>query len=266
MIDLNSSLRNYLTLFFTVVIASILISSNDNEQLRSIRMAVLETTGWFQQLLADFARLRSLKQSNQRLQQQNTEYALQLSQMQAARIENARLRKLLEFKQAHQFEMVAAMVIGSGPGRQFNTIILDRGAIDSVQRNMPVVTADGLVGKILTVSHHYACAQILLDANFRVSVKAQRSRVPGILTWENSEFCTLSAVPKQADIRPGDLLVTSGYSSIFPKGLPVGTVTLTSDTVKGLFKRVRVKPAVNFNLLEEVMIIRQNHEIVEITP
>jgi rod shape-determining protein MreC len=249
-----------------VIISIILISSNNNEQLRIIRIAVLETSGWFQQELADFARLRSLKQINQKLQQQNTEYALQLNQAQTALIENVRLRKLLEFKQAHQFEMVAAMVIGSGPGRQFNTIILDRGAIDSIKRNMPVVTADGLVGKILTVSRHYACAQILLDANFRVSVKAQRTRVQGILSWENSEFCNLSAVPKHADIRQGDLLVTSGYSSIFPGGLPVGTVTLTSDAVTGLFKRVLVKPAVNFNLLEEVLVIKQNNGIVEITP
>ena len=136
-----------------------------------------------------------------------------------------------------------------------NYIMLDVGLKNGVQKNMPIVLSDGLVGKIYQVSENHAFGHILLDQNFRVSAKVLRSGTKGIISWKRGQLCNLDEVPNRSDIQPGDLVVTSGFSDIFPEGLYIGKVSSAINTQRELFMKIKVKPDIDFNRLEEVLVI-----------
>jgi len=253
---LKTVLKDYLALFFTIVISLILIYSNDNNQLSVLRVWLLNCTGWFQEQASIYSRVKSVYQDNRKLQKENTEYAFELMRSQEALLENVRLRKLLHFMSQQPYEFVPASVIGSGLTRNVNTLLLNRGKLHGLQKNMPVVTAEGMVGKLLTVSDEYSHAHILYDRYFRVSAKVQRTRVNGILSWESGRFLLLNQISKRMDVQEGDVIITSGFSLIFPEGIKIGMVVQIDDSEKGLFKRILVQPAVELTQLEEVLVIK----------
>ncbi|MCI0514748.1 rod shape-determining protein MreC, partial [candidate division KSB1 bacterium] len=176
-----------------------------------------------------------LKEKNQQVQSENIRLALENSFMHEMALENQRLRELIGFKQQHEMQLIAAQVIGKGNREGIQSIVLDVGSQDSVTKNMPIVVADGLVGKIFQVGGDYSLGQILFDQNFRVSGKAQRSRVDGIIHWEKGDFCLLKEVPKRSDVLKDDWIITSGYGEIFPPGLRIGQISEISELPNDLF-------------------------------
>jgi rod shape-determining protein MreC len=146
-------------------------------------------------------------------------------------------------------------VVGKNLQLLRNTITLDVGQQEGVRPNMPVVTGSGLVGKITAASSRYAIAQILLNKDLRVSAKVQRSRVDGIVRWEGGARLLLTNVAKTLDVLPGDVVVTSDYSSIYPPGIRIGVVTETHPIEGSLFQSIEVAPDVDFTRLEEVFVL-----------
>jgi rod shape-determining protein MreC len=131
------------------------------------------------------------------------------------------------------------------------------GRVDSVKKNMAVVTADGLVGKVFSVAGKLSNVQLLLDRNYRVSAMIQRSRTLGIIRIAGNNRLELAEIPKRSDIEVGDRVVTSGLSLTYPNGLDIGRVARIDNDEQGMFMKVLVEPAVDFSRLEEVFIIRQ---------
>ncbi len=218
-------------------------------------MSVLDGTGWVQKQLYKVKQLKTLQAENERLLKQNAHYSFKLIEARETLLENDQLRSLLAFQEANEYNLVVAAVLSRGLTRNINTIVINRGQLDGIKRNMPVVNDEGLIGKVFTVGANYSLIHILPDPNFRVSAKIQRSRINGILSWEKEGLCSLSGVPQRADVQLNDLVITSGFSSIFPKGIVLGRVVFAADLSDGLFKRVLVKPVVNFEKLEEVLVI-----------
>lgn len=203
-----------------------------------------------------FTQLNGLREENERLRRKNAELMLVNSRLKEAQAENERLRELLQFKRTSQLDLLPAKVIGKVDDGFIHSIILASGAADSIQKNMAVVTAQGLVGKVFNVSQNHATTQILLDRNFRVSAMIQRSRVNGIIKWYEGNRVMLAEVPKRSDVAVGDTVITSGLSFIFPGGLQIGKVISCSESEGSMFMEVVVEPAVDFTRLEEVFVIR----------
>ncbi len=120
--------------------------------------------------------------------------------------------------------------------------------------SMPVVTADGLAGKVTTMSGDYAVVQLLLHKDVRVSARVERSRVTGIIRWTGGQFLQFANVPTSFDVRKGDAIITSEFSSIYPPGIRIGVVSGTRAVPGALFQAVDVAPAVDFDRLEEVFV------------
>lgn len=120
---------------------------------------------------------------------------------------------------------------------------------------MPVITDRGLVGKIVATSRNYSIAQILLNKDLKVSVKDQRSRVDGIISWDGEGKVLMKNVSKSADAIIGDVVITSEYSNSFPPGIPVGFIT-TDGTKDNLFKNIEIECFVNFDTIEEVFVLK----------
>jgi rod shape-determining protein MreC len=176
---------------------------------------------------------------------------------------NQRLRDLLGLKERLNYPLVAAEVVGSDPTFHFRTAIVNKGSLRGVTTQMPVIHPQGVVGKIIWVSPHYAKVLLLTDPNSGVDVIIQRSRARGVVEGAGKDTLRLKYVQHNYDVAPGDPVITSGAGGVFPRGLLVGTVQTVKQESKGVFQTVEVNPAVDFERLEEVLIVLQRREFVD---
>lgn len=179
--------------------------------------------------------------------------------------ENERLRLLLNYKQsAVQFDLLVAKVIARDSSDWTNSMIVNCGAGDGVVKNMAVVTPQGLVGNISEVFDNCSRVELIIDPRSSVGGIVQRaeSRVAGIVNGDidSRMMVKLTNIPRDADIVDGDTIVTSGFGGVYPKGILIGTVARLENAEGGLLKYAVVKPAVDFQRLEEVSIIMYSRE------
>ncbi len=186
---------------------------------------------------------------NARLAADETE----IQELSAKAAENDRLRSLLEFKTHAGYSTVAAEVIGSSPGESSNTLLIDKGADAALMTDFPVVTPDGVAGKIVAVYPHSAQVLLITDPAAGAGALVDQSRVQGVLKGAGRGLCRLDYVMNDNAVSAGDKVVTSGMDQVFPKGLPIGTVIETKDG--NIYKNVVVKPAVALNQLEAVLVV-----------
>jgi len=171
--------------------------------------------------------------------------------------ENERLAAMLGFTPPPQYEGVAARVIGRGLSNWFSTIEIDRGLAAGVEMGDPVVTQHGLVGKVVRVTATTATVLLLVDPQSGVGVQVVRSREPAALVGDASfdGICTMRLFSRDADIVPGDHVLTSGLGDVYPPSLHVGLVVEVRREEEGLVIVADVKPAVDFGRLEEVFVL-----------
>ena len=199
--------------------------------------------------------LSGLSGENRFLRQRNLELSIQVQKLREAELESLRLRNLLGFKPRERFSYLPAEVVAEDADRMINAILIDAGAKDGVRENMPVATAEGVVGKGFEVFPSTAIVQLLLDRNCRVSAVVQsNARVFGIVEWIGSERFGM-AVPLRSGVREGDRIVSSGMGGVFPKGLEIGTVEQIGPEKMGLLRDLVVKSSVRFSRLEEVFVL-----------
>lgn len=250
--------KEQLTFLGALILSLVLIFTNDRTQIQTVRAWTLDGIGFLLEDLSVLKQMISLHKENSWLRQKNAELMLENSRLREALLENQRLRQMLAFKSESQLDLIPAKVIGKGSNGFINSVLIAMGHADGLKKNMAVVTAQGLVGKIFHVGRHRSTAQLLLDRNFRVSAMVQRSRVTGIIKWHEGNEVILAEVPKRSDVLVGDIVVTSGFSTIFPGGLRIGYVSRIIENVDGMFMHVLVRPGVEFSKLEEVFVIRSH--------
>ena len=197
------------------------------------------------------------QQENEDLKRELKELKLQLHRSREADLANQRLRALLNFKKSIATPLLPAELVAFDPSGWFQTILIDKGSSDGVAQDMAVVSADGLMGRVIGVSSHHAKVLLILDANSAVDALIQGSRVRGVLVGLGRDLCLLKYVQRNEDVQAGDQVISSGMGGVFPKGLLLGTVQEVVRGNSGLFQRVEVEPAANFSRLEEVMVVIQ---------
>lgn len=170
-------------------------------------------------------------------------------------ISNHRLRKLFDFRQNIPEEAIAAEVIGIDPSPWYRAIIIDKGKADGVRKGLPVIIPEGIVGQVIDSAEHYSKILLIIDQNSAVDAMIQRNRARGIIKGMSSDQCVFKYVLRRHDIEIGDSVIASGLDGVFPKGLRIGQVAEISGENSGLFREVTVTPLVDFEKLEEVLIL-----------
>ena len=174
--------------------------------------------------------------------------------------ENTRLTNILNYKNAvKQFDTAVAKIISYDSSNLTNSITINLGAKDGMQKNMPIITPQGLVGTIVAVYEHSAKVQLILDPRSAVGAIIQRpeSRVIGIMQGSVGvqTLAKMVNIPRDADVVVGDNVLTSGYGGLYPKGIVIGEVVEVTNEAGGLLKYATVKTAVDFYRIEEVLVI-----------
>ncbi len=180
--------------------------------------------------------------------------------------ENKRLKKLLGLKASHDFPSLAAQVIGEDASGWYRTLLINRGSEDGVHPDMPVTVAEGVVGRVDSCSRDMARVLLLTDPNHSVDCRVARTRDRGVLTGSLERGCILRYINLKSGIQPEDEVITSGLDGIFPRGLPVGKVESIEKGYQGLFWEARVRPAVDFSEIEEVLVVLRQRGGFDIRP
>lgn len=211
--------------------------------------------------------LITVYRDNQALRTENEQLRQSIVNSTEIVAENGRLRALLDYKKAAvQFDLITASVIARDPGNWTNIIVINRGTSDGVNKDMPVVTSRGLVGYVVQSYGNMAKVQLLLDPRSAVGALVQRpeSRVAAIVEGNGAKPLSPRMVnlARDADVIKGDKIITSGFGGLYPKGLIIGEVVDVVNEEGGLLKYAVLKPAVDFDRLEEVQVIARSREPV----
>lgn len=256
----------FLLFLFTLLFWLATVQVKDG-RLTFMEKPVLAVSGFFERLITGtynalesvgqgYAFLVRTHRENERLKTEVERLKLENSITNELLAENERLRDLLGFKKLQPLNSLTAQVIGRESSPSSRTVTINRGADDGLVKDMTVITAAGVVGKVQTVLRGTAKVILLTDPASTLAVRVQRNREEGLLEGK-LESCALKFVSYYADIQEGDLLVTSGLDGIYPKGLPVATVVKVTKREANAFQTVIARPAVGFSQLEEALVLRK---------
>jgi rod shape-determining protein MreC len=245
--------------------------SNDAENTRLIRIWVVDSVTPFERILVwaqkssgnlwhNYVFLRGVRAENRELKRQIEEMRLEGVRLSEDAEQDHRLQKLLAFKQQLPSKTVAAQVIGSSGSDLSQSINIDKGSDEGLKPDMAVITATGIVGKVLHVYPSTAQVLMINDQTSGVGAMFEKTRLQGVLRGTPGGSIILERVMSDEKVSPGDTLLSSGGDQIFPKGMPVGTVEKVSPGHE-MFLNIQVKPAADLSRLEEVLVVTEKPEV-----
>ncbi len=196
-----------------------------------------------------------LEEENKKLRGEIVSLRGETNQYREMYLEGMRLKKLLNLKENINYPTVIAEIIGGSRSSVFKMILINRGTADGVKEGFPVLTSEGIIGRIVEASWNVSRVLLLIDNNSNIDALIQRSRAQGVLQGRGGDGCILKYVQRSEDVRVGDNVISSGLAGVFPKGLLLGVVKKVQKKKFGLFQEILVSPAVDSSRLEEALVI-----------
>ncbi len=211
-------------------------------------LGVSDTTSYYLNLL-------HIKTENRELKKQMNDLKQELKQKDELYLENDRLKKLLEFKQISPSQLLGAQVTAMGLWGEYSSLTINKGSADGVKKKMAVITHEGAVGYVLDTFPHYSIILALTDRNAVIDALVQKNRARGVVEGLGRDLCKIKYLQRTDDVQIGDLVISSGFDEIFPKGFPIGTVTKVNKKAFGVSQLVEIRPIVDITRIEEVMVV-----------
>lgn len=251
-----------------LLISLVFMVSRFTGGLESVRQVSLVFISSLERPLSAIRVYRQTLASNDLLRRQNVLLQDELSRLRSADQENQILRNLLNFERETEFELTPARIIAKELNSLNNYLTIQAGKIDGVQKGMPVVHPDGLIGQVILVSDHYAQVMPFKNALYRVSGRIEESRAFGILKWasQDNDLLLMEFVPKTILVTVGQNVVTSGSSIQYPTGIPIGTIVEIMETEGRDTWELWIQPHVQLNTVAEsfVILFSQEAEVIDL--
>ena len=211
--------------------------------------------GWWER----YFWLVSTAEENRLLKEENRRLRARFRDFEEVALTNERLRRLLEFRDTVKLPALVAQVIAEDGTSWFRSVVIDKGSREGIEEGMPVMVAEGVVGRILRVAPHESRVLLITDPSSALAALVQKNRARGVIRGQGG-YLTMEFTLRQKDIQVGDLIITSGSGGVFPSGLPVGNVVRVGRRSYGLFQSVTVLPTADFFRLEEVLVLLQERK------
>lgn len=247
--------KHHIAFVLSVIISFILIYFSHSSKFNYFHQTVNAVTTYIKTPFLNFSELAQAKSDNELLREQVLLLSLEKESLLTQGMENDRLRELLELKRSIQYDILPAKVISRGLTTSLVALTINCGSDDGVAENDPVLTSNGVIGKIYSVSDKTSIVQLISDTEFRIGVRFVPSAETGILRWKSNNICEVREVYKNSKIDVGDKVITSGLSDIFPEGLPVGTVISVVNDRTQFQKNILVKVEEKLNSLNYLFVI-----------
>ncbi len=244
-------------------------AGRDGTQVRLIRYWVVGILTPFEELFLftghgirgawnGYIDLRHVRQRDQHLQAEVDRLRLEQASLVEDVLQNQRLQALLGFKQQYIYQTVAAQVIGTSGTDQSRVLYIDKGSADGIHADMPVITPDGVVGKVRDVFAHASQVLEINDQTSGLGIILEKTRLRGILRGNATGQPEIINIPSDERVQSGEAVITSGGDQIYPRGLPVGTVDrVVNDPERAPYVAILVQPAAKLSRLEEVLVVTQ---------
>ncbi len=249
--------RDHLLFVLSLFFSSFLLLNNDDPRMRVIRGKTTDIVAFISSPMTWVKSLMFLEEENQLLREKTLSLSLQIESMLNLHKENDQLLGMLDFKRQTKLFLKPARVVNKGVQPNLLSIVIDVGAEDGIKGNQPVLTPKGVIGKTIETGESASIVQLITDVNFRLSVRILPSGATGILRWLGNGIGQVREVQKNVEITIGNKVITSGFSDIYPAGLPVGEVAGVFDE-RGSFQKI-----VNINLPNDMSAFQYVFVIVE---
>jgi rod shape-determining protein MreC len=207
--------------------------------------------GW-----GNYVDLRGVRGENETLRKQVADLEVRLQEQRALAARASKLQELLTLKSSVSAPTLAAEIIAGNPNPGMLTVTIDRGSADGVQENMAVIAPTGIVGRVVgPPAAHASRVQLIVDRAAAAGALCERTRAGGIVMGQEGDPpLRMDLVSNLADVKVGDVIVSSGVDGIYPKGFAIGKVE-SSQAGSGLYRQITVRPAVDFSSIEEVLVV-----------
>lgn len=196
-----------------------------------------------------------MRSDNESLKKENSELKSKLRSLSNLEAENKRLRSIIGFERRYELKGLPAKVVSWQSNNWQSTVVIDLGSDDGVQKGMPVVTGEGLIGQVIQTSAHASRVLLIIDQKSGVSVQLGGSGDVGVLHGQSDGSLLVSYISKETTIAAGETVVTSGLGGVFPKGIYVGKTADVGKVGYNLYKAVKIVSPVDFRRLEEVLVV-----------
>jgi rod shape-determining protein MreC len=249
--------RDWVLLAALLLVSLYVMFTQNDPLMRAVRAQALSTTASVERTFAWVGRYFRALEENDELRRQNIALSSEVARSRESRIQNTHLRRMLNLRDSLGYPMRAARVVAKDITQQHNLLTLDVGTADSVKVGMPVVNEDGIIGKVVLVNDHFARVMPYLNTDFRVPAKVVPIEAEGIVRWEgqNSDRLLMEHVIKTEPVEPGQLVVTSGHSGVFPPGRAIGRVDSVMQQPGQNELRMHLTPAAPINEVDHAFVI-----------
>ena len=255
-------------LFLAVIVGHVILISTQVTTRRGVPMLEAAVFGVFSEVQRvannvtsgvrtswqNYFALQQVRAENEQLKQQLADLRVRIQQERALAEQSQSLQKLLELKTSAVLSTTGGNVIAGGASPEFRTITIDKGTRDGLRADMAVIAPAGVVGRIIQPSGRASKVQLLIDRNAAAGALIERTRAQGVVIGTGADELRMDYVPGSADVKAGDMVVTSGIDGIYPKGFVIGQIQSIRRGA-GEYSAILIKPAVDFTSLEAVLIV-----------
>lgn len=251
---LGYQFKEYVLLVVLVVISLISISLSENPQAKKLKAFAIANFAVLNELTASFTSIFSQDVSIEELKLENARMALQLNKLNKVALENDELRGMLKMRDTSTVPLIPVRIVSKLVTKIQGNFIVNRGSNSGIVKGMPVINHQGVVGLIMDVTEDYSVVRNLKNSSLNIAVTLQRSNVDGILSFDGRDLI-IKNVPTTYDVKIGDRIETSEFSSLFPPSVPVGEVVKKESNELGLLHSLIVKPYASIEATNNLFVI-----------
>lgn len=250
--------KDHIITALILVIAIALMIGRYQGGMNNLRKASITIFSYLEEPLSNVRIYREALKTNTYLRKQNVLLLDELSRLRAAEQRNEELRELLQFSRESNLSLYPAQIVGKELSQVTNSLTIDAGTEEGITNGMPMVSAEGLVGKVILTADGYSQVMPYFNTLFRASAKLQKSNAYGIVSWDGESIheLQLNYVPQTVRVDTGEVVVTSGYSNQFPPDIPIGKVIRSEPQQGKETQRVYIEPFVNLFEIAEGFVVK----------
>ncbi|MDX1636555.1 MAG: rod shape-determining protein MreC [Balneolaceae bacterium] len=250
--------KDHIITALLLVLSLVLMFSRHQGGIDNLRKVSITLFSYLEEPLSNIRVYRQALKTNTYLRKQNILLLDELSRLRAAGQENRELRELLQLKRESELQLYPVHIVGKELNETNNSITVDAGTRQGIEMGMPMVSADGLVGRVILTAPDYSQVMPFYNTLFRASAKLQQSNTYGIITWDGEQInqLVLNFVPQTVPVDSGEVVVTSGYSNQFPPDIPIGSVIRTEPEQGKETQKIYLEPFVDLHTIAEGFIVK----------
>lgn len=253
-----SDAKDHIITALLLVAALVLVFSRYQGGVDNLRKVSLTVFSYLEEPLSNIRVYRQALKTNAQLRRQNVLLQDELSRLRSAEQQNEKLRELLNFSRSSDLSIYPVRIVGKELNQINNSLTIDAGSNQGIKTGMPMVSAHGLVGKVIITAPEYSQVMPIYNTLFRVSAKLQNSNTYGIVSWkdQNIRELIMKFVPQTVSVDSAETVVTSGYSNKFPSNLPIGKVIRSQPEQGKETQKIIIRPFVNLYEIAEGFVVK----------